>query len=122
MLNGRIEITDHAAERYVKRVDRTLCTDEAKKLLAKLAPTAAPLREKTIMGQEQWRIEHPFPCVLVVKRDRGSGAVPVVVTVFEAFPNEVQDEDAIDDRMVALQAAECRAHKPRRVRDHTRRR
>lgn len=114
MLTGRVQITQHAADRYVKRVDGSLTLHQAKQLLETIALTAAPLREKTIMGQEQWKIEHPFPCVLVVKRDPGAGSLPIVVTVFEAAPGNAQD-DAIE-RLVALQASRSRAKKPRRAR------
>jgi hypothetical protein len=115
MLTGRITITQHAADRYVKRIDRSLTQEKAMQLLAFLAPTAAPLRERTIMGQEQWKIEAPFPCVLVVKRDKGIGAIPVVVTVFDAPQGGDAEPDEID-RIVNLQALECRAKKPVRSR------
>lgn len=118
MLTGRVQITQHAAERYVKRIDGSLSSREAMALLEQLAPTAAPLKKKTIMGQEQWKLEHPFPCVLVVKRD-GGATPPVVVTVWDAPPAE-EDEQGEVDRIVALQAFETRAHKPRRVRTRTR--
>lgn len=114
MLTGRVQITAHAADRYVKRVDPSLTQEEAMQLLENLAPTAAPLRERTIMGQEQWKIEHPFPCVLVVKRDPGADSLPVVVTVFEGKASEKRDDSI--EQMVALQAFESRARKPRRAR------
>jgi hypothetical protein len=124
MLIGRVHITHHAAEQYRKRIDDSLSLDATMQLLHDIAPTAGPLKGKTPAGQEQWRIEEPHPCVLVVKRDRGNASVAVVVTVLEA-PIQAATGDDIDDAsllelVIAQQAMASRQSKPRRVRNRTR--
>jgi hypothetical protein len=52
-------------------------------LLTERAAFAAHLKDKTPLGHEQWRIDEPHPCVLVIKRDRDQPIVAVVVTVLE---------------------------------------
>lgn len=88
MLTGPIEITQHACEQYIRRVDRTLSLSQAHELLTKHVPFAAPLKVKTPKGDEQWRLDEPCACILVIKRDerdarRGNAGARVVVTVLE---------------------------------------
>lgn len=84
MLTGSIEITQHAAEQYIRRIDRTRSLTEAHELLTKHAPHAAPLKIKTPKGDEQWQLDEPCACILVIKRDdRSRGGARVVVTVLE---------------------------------------
>ena len=79
----RIRITTHAAEQYRKRIDRMIPMNEVVSLLTERAACAAHLKDKTLLGHEQWRIDEPYPCVLVIKRDRDQPIVAVVVTVLE---------------------------------------
>ena len=79
----RIRITTHAAEQYRKRIDQTMPMNEVISLLTERAALAAHLKDKTPLGHEQWRIDGPYPCVLVIKRDRDRPVVAVVVTVLE---------------------------------------
>jgi hypothetical protein len=57
--------------------------NEVVSLLTERAACAAHLKDKTLLGHEQWRIDEPHPCVLVIKRDRDQPIVAVVVTVLE---------------------------------------
>lgn len=112
----RVQITGHAAERYVKRIDETLTVTEALALLEHLAPTATPLRQRTILGQEQWQLHEPKPCVLVVKRDDGYGGA-VVVTVLDA-PAVPDGEEDPHEGIIQAQLLERR--KSRRSRSRRR--
>ncbi len=73
-----IAITHHAVDRFVERFAPEMSHDEARAHLEAKAPGAARLATRTVLGQEQWKIEGPA-CVLVVKRDRGGAAVVVTV-------------------------------------------
>ncbi len=75
--------TDHAVDRFVSRHVPELTTSEARMVLAHAAQSAVRLREKTALGQEQWRIDEP-PATLVTKRD---GGMIVCVTVLDAEPD-----------------------------------
>lgn len=73
-----VAVTHHAVDRFVERFAPEMSHDEARAHLEAKAAGAARLSTRTMLGQEQWKIEGPA-CVLVVKRDRGGP--PVVVTV-----------------------------------------
>lgn len=116
MLTTRVQITDHAAQRYVDRIDRTMPIEQARKLLEELAPTAAPLKKKTLMGQDQWKLEHPVPCVLVVKWDNdfNLGRVAVVVTVMDlpSAPSGTESDEERAMRIADAQVIQARRRKP----------
>lgn len=94
VLTGPIEITQHACEQYVRRIDRTLSLTEAHDLLTQHAPHAAPMKHRTPKGDEQWRLDEPCSCILVIKRDdKSRGGARVVVTVLEirdVMPDEYE--------------------------------
>jgi hypothetical protein len=62
---------------------------EAGRFLEEKAATAAHLKERTILGQQQWQIEDPH-CVLVMKQD---GRKMVCVTVLP----EAEGCESIED-------------------------
>jgi hypothetical protein len=74
----RIEVTRHAAERFVQRHAPALSVDEATRFLAEATPGAGVLRERTFSGHEQRQLAEPR-CILVVKRDPGGGLAVVTV-------------------------------------------
>lgn len=62
---------------------------EAGRFLEEKAATAAHLKERTMLGQQQWQIEDPH-CVLVMKQD---GRKIICVTVLP----EPEGVDVIED-------------------------
>lgn len=63
-----IEITPHAAQRYMERHRPDLSFDEAMQELRERAPSAARLKERTFSGEQLWQLEEG--CLLVVKLDK----------------------------------------------------
>lgn len=112
----RVQITDYAATQYARRIDETLTVVEARTLLEHIARVAVPLRQKTILGQEQWQLHEPKPCVLVVKRDSDCGR-PVVVTVHDA---PVVSDAEQDPHEGIIQAQLLERRKSRRSRSRRR--
>lgn len=98
-------LTHHAIERFVERYGPFPSHESARVSLETEASAATPIRERTIVGQEQWR--GPSGVLFVVKRD-GRGAPPVCVTVLprrsrriaiselETEPDRDQDEGTPD--------------------------
>lgn len=87
----RIQITRHAADKYRARNDDSLSVDDAFKLLTTNASSAAPLKTKTPAGDEQWRLETPRPCILVIRRDNNHRSIAVIVTVLKV-PDVIVDD------------------------------
>lgn len=117
----RIQITRHAADKYRARIDKALTTDEAFEVLTNHAPSTAPLKAKTPAGDEQWRLETPRPCILVIRRDNNHRSIAVIVTVLKV-PDAIVDGDCIDpdEQRLAQEAYAARRMKPRRQRTRTR--
>lgn len=87
-MTTRIDVTDHAVLRYVQRHARGTPHEQARAEIERLASGAMPLRERTVRGQQMWRVREP-PMLLVVKPDAGRY---VCVTV---LPSVIaNDEDA----------------------------
>lgn len=123
MLTGQIEITQHAAEQYIRRINRTLSLVEAHALLTAQAPNAAPLKVRTPKGDEQWRLDEPCSCVLVIKRDKKNerkmlDGARVVVTVLEL--HDVIAEDMPIDMAPSYAFDVPRTRKQRRARRRSR--
>lgn len=70
-------ITNHAAERFIKRHAPHMGLQEARAFLWKASQNAVRLKEKTPVGEFQWEIQDPY-CVLVIKFDQNR---PICVTV-----------------------------------------
>lgn len=117
----RIQITRHAADKYRARIDDSLSVDDAFKLLTTSASSAAPLKTKTPAGDEQWRLDVPRPCILVIRRDGNHRSLAVVVTVLQV-PDAIVDGDFDDpdEQRLAQEAFASRRMKPRRFRTRTR--
>lgn len=117
----RIQITRHAADKYRARIDDSLSVDDAFKLLTTNASSAAPLKTKTPAGDEQWRLEAPRPCILVIRRDNNHRSIAVVVTVLKV-PDVLVNGDCIDpdEQRLAQEVCAARRMKPRRMRSRTR--
>lgn len=94
-------ISDHAAERYVKRIEPRITVQGALIFLRAALPAATRLPEPTIAGQERWLLPDGN-CVVVAKPDPKIKA-HVAVTVLG--PNEMYDVEAIDDVVEAFQRA-----------------
>ena len=114
----RIAISDHAASRYSVRVDPLLSPEQARAFLENHASEASILKQRTVLGDEQWLLKRSHPCVLVLKRDKGTGSIPVVVTVFPAFPSEIEDEE---QQRAAQEVVSSRLHGARHGRPRRRR-
>ncbi len=71
---GRIYFSDHAVERFIERHAPDMTPEEAREHLEQEGPRAIRLRERTILGQEQWQLQDP-PCVLVIKNSDDAGRV-----------------------------------------------
>lgn len=116
----RIQITRHAADKYRARIDDSLTIDEAFELLTTNVSSAAPLKTKTPAGDEQWRLETPYPCILVIRRDNNHRSIAVIVTVLKV-PNVIVDDCTDpDEQRLAQEAYAARRMKPRRMRSRTR--
>ena len=117
----RIQITRHAADKYRARIDDSLSVDEAFELLTTNVSSAAPLKSKTPAGDEQWRLDVPRPCILVIRRDNNHRSIAVIVTVLKV-PDVIVDGDCIDpdEQRLAQEAYAARRMKPRRTRSRTR--
>jgi len=64
-----IGFTNHAVVRFVDRHAPQMSFEEAAAHLREVSADAVQLRERTLHGELQYRINDPR-CVLVVKRDR----------------------------------------------------
>lgn len=99
----RWEITDHAVDRFKKYYARGRSRAEARADLEYIAGQAAPLRQRSINGQELWQAGAP-PVALVCKPD---GARLVCVTILPpgalgAAAGEVDNED-VDEVLAAYE-------------------
>jgi hypothetical protein len=87
----RMMITQHAAERYRKRIDPSASIPEAFAALETAAERARPERQKTRQGHALYCCDDP-PVKLVVKRGRMRGEGLVCVTVIPR--DEVEQHEA----------------------------
>lgn len=62
----RLELPDHAVDRFIQRVRPDLDHTAARLMLAARLHEAQPLREKTRHGQKRWRLSDP-DCILVTR-------------------------------------------------------
>jgi hypothetical protein len=88
-------VTDHAAERWSTRVEPGSSHRQALERIADLALAAAPLKRRTLLGQEIWRTESPA-AGLVIKRDQGKVVIVTVLSarqLEEAKPSEDEPEE-----------------------------
>jgi hypothetical protein len=83
--------TVHAIERFIERHAPELTYDEARKYLEENAEQASRLRQRTVLGQEQWQIAEP-PCVLVVKTTHTGRVCVTVLPAPEHFGGITEDE------------------------------
>jgi hypothetical protein len=95
-----IDVTDHAVERYVLRYAEGVSYPRARADLERLAGTAVPIKERSVNGQQLWRVDEP-PMLLVVKPDAGKY---VCVTVLPQSVAEAGDDIDVDDEVVAAYA------------------
>lgn len=117
----RIQITRHAADKYRARIDDSLSVDAVFELLTANASSAAALKARTPAGDEQWRLDVPRPCILVIRRDGNHRSLAVVVTVLKVPDAIVEGEfDDPDEQRLAQEAYAARRMKPRRMRTRTR--
>lgn len=82
----KVDITDHAIDRYRERIEQGLTYEEAHARIAEGMERAIRLREKTHAGSEMWHLAGT--CVFVVERCRHVHklhAVKTVITEAEAF-------------------------------------
>ena len=96
----RMMITQHAAERYRKRIDPSASIPEAFAVLELAADRARPERQKTKQGEAIYCCDDP-PIRLVVKRGRGRGEGLVCVTVIPREEDEPQ-ESALAESLLKL--------------------
>ncbi len=94
-------ISDHAAERYCKRVDQRLAPSGAVILLRQLLPKSTLLPEPTLSGQQRWLL--PSGDAVVVAKPDPKLRAHVAVTVLG--PREMYDVVAVDDVVEAFQRA-----------------
>lgn len=96
--------TDHALERYVKRVDRSVTKEQARKTLQKAVQNAATLREKTNSGETMWTIESPH-IRLVTKYDDGD---IICVTILSEKEFQRSDASEVEYELTLAYEAEDR--------------
>jgi hypothetical protein len=97
---SRIVVTDHAVQRYIRRHAPGLSYAQASAELEHLlAGTAAAVREKSINGQEMWRVDNP-PMLCVMKVDAGQH-VCVTVLPKHALEEGRQEGGTEADEMLA---------------------
>lgn len=95
-MTTRIDITDHAVLRYAQRHARGTPHAQARADIERLASEATPLRERTLRGQQLWRIDKP-PMILVVKPDAGRY---VCVTVLPPAVADEAEDDSVEAEIV----------------------
>lgn len=91
----KVDITDHAIDRYRERIEPGLSYEEARERIAEGMERAIRLREKTYAGSDMWHLAGT--CVFVVERCRHVHKlhpVKTVITEAEAF---VRDEEETPD-------------------------
>jgi type IV secretory pathway VirB10-like protein len=71
---ARILFSDHAVERFIERHAPEMSLEEARQHLENEGQRAVRLRERTILGQEQWELQNP-KCILVIKNSDDAGRV-----------------------------------------------
>ncbi len=114
----RIGFTDHAVDRYIQfytdleepgipltAEERRAARSTVRALLDAESPNAVKLREKTVRGDTQWRIE-ALGCLLVTKPDNGEH---VCVTILPNHTREffTQHElEIIEERIAAFHVQE----------------
>lgn len=86
-------VSDHAAERYRDRVDRSLTPFVAKRLIGALLRDAELLPTTTFLGQQRWLL--PGKDAVVVCRPDPKMKARVAVTVLG--PHEMYEQDAIEE-------------------------
>lgn len=86
-------VSDHAAERYRDRVDRSLTPIVAKRLIGALLRDAELLPTTTFLGQQRWLL--PGKDAVVVCRPDPKMKARVAVTVLG--PHEMYEQDAIEE-------------------------
>lgn len=106
-MKGDIWFTRHAVERFIKRHAPGM--SEAEAIAHLVAAQAIPLKERTLLGQQQFQIENPR-CVLVMKRDHHSKRTGkrICVTVLPDRQNSFgwrEDEQGIVNEWLADKAA-----------------
>jgi hypothetical protein len=86
----RIVITQHAIDRYIRRIDPAAAPADARAILETLARGAARLKEKTANGQSMWR---SGDLVLVTKPDRGENVCVTVLHASQCWDKEENDAE-----------------------------
>lgn len=88
-----IVITQHAINRFIQRHAPEMSYDQAKRHLQTESRQAAHLRNKSVNGQSQWRLDNPN-CILVMKRD-GRDDICVTVLPYDSYgdPSELGYDD-----------------------------
>ena len=94
-------ISDHAVKRYQQRVDRRLEPAGVLTLLRGLLPLATLLPERTESGQQRWLL--PDGGAVVIAKVDEATRVHIAVTVLG--PDQLHDDDAVDDVLEAFQRA-----------------
>lgn len=87
---GDIHISDHAVSRFVQRHAPEMTFREAKSLLIKRSLHAVALKQKTVKGDNQWRITDPD--VILVGKYVNNGIVCVTILPEPEFSG-VSEED-----------------------------
>src|SRR5277367_1428220 len=100
-MDARLDITDHAVQRYIERHARGTAYPRAREQLERLFSTATQMKSKTNAGQNLWRVVSP-PMLFVVKPDDGKH---VLVTVLPsgAFTDEVDQVGESDEVIAAYE-------------------
>lgn len=92
--------TTHAVERYRERHASRLTYNQALGLLIRAIPTATPVREKTLLGHNKWKLRNP-DVILVTKPDfynRLKKKVFVVVTILPLEDGiQIEDVEEFDE-------------------------
>lgn len=84
----KLVVTQHAAERWVERVEPELTVSRAQERMLDLWASASRRREKTVDGAERWRIEEPL-AEIIARQERGS-----IVAVSVIGPEEIARMEA----------------------------
>lgn len=92
-------VTNHAVERLIRRYFPEMDPSNARKYLEDRIGDATPLKEKTILGDDQWQLTDP-DMVLVMKREPNKRVCVTILPEPETLGIPEDEMDIIRDRML----------------------
>lgn len=87
-----LSVTDHAAERFVKRIAPGFTVFRARRELAALASSARKTGGRTPNGAEIWEVTDGMPFRLMVRTNSNGSRTIVTILLPEECPQDVDPE------------------------------